>query len=409
MARALNLLSARAVAALKETGRHADGGGLYLRITPTGSRSWVFMTTRAGKRLEIGLGATTSVPLATARVLAAKMREAAATGVDPRSVLRPVVPDAVTAPVTFGDFAETYITSIEDGWKNEVHRQQWRQSLRDHAKALASKPIADIDTDDVLEVLQPIWTQKAETAKRLRGRIERVLDAAKARGLRPRNSMNPALYRGHLALLLPAQSKLARGHHAALSWKELPAFISALRAREALAARCLEFVILTAARSGEALGATWNEIDLDRKLWTVPGARMKAGDEHVVPLSNCAITLLAALKPKEAAPTDAVFSVGGAQRSNMAMAMLLRRMGRSDITTHGFRSTFRDWAGDATSYPRELIEQALAHTIQSKAERAYRRGKAIEKRRELMEAWAAFGAGAGESDDTSSIAAPLLS
>ena len=406
MARALNLLTARAVATLKEAGRHADGGGLYLRITPAGSRSWVFMTTRAGKRIEIGLGATTAVPLATARGLAAKMREASATGADPRSALRPATPEAATAPVTFGEFAETYVTSIENGWKNEVHRQQWRQSLRDHANALTPKPIADIDTDDVLAVLQPIWTQKAETAKRLRGRIERVLDAAKARGLRPRDSMNPALYRGHLALLLPAQSKLARGHHAALPWKELPAFMIALRSREALAARCLEFVILTAARSGEALGATWKEIDLDRRLWTVPGARMKAGDEHVVPLSDGAARLLAELRPEQPAPSDAVFAVGGAQRSNMAMAMLLRRMGRSDITTHGFRSTFRDWAGDATAYPRELIEQALAHTIQNKAERAYRRGTAIEKRRELMEAWAAFAASAAEADNTSSTVAP---
>jgi len=347
------------------------------------------MTTRAGKRSEIGLGAATAVPLATARGLAAKMREAVSTGVDPRSILQPAMPEA-TVPITFGEFADTYITSIEDGWKNEVHRQQWRQSLRDHAKALTPKPIADIDTDDVLEVLQPIWTKKAETAKRLRGRIERILDAAKARGLRQRDSMNPALYRGHLALLLPKQSKEERGHHAALPWKDLPSFMGALRQREALAARCLEFVILTACRSGEALGATWDEIDLKEKVWRIPKERMKAGAEHVVPLSVAALELLSAMIEDKASSSSAIFSIRGAQRSNMAMAMLLRRMGRADITTHGFRSTFRDWAGDATSYPRELIEQALAHSIQSKAERAYRRGTALEKRRELMEAWAAF-------------------
>ena len=202
--------------------------------------------------------------------------------------------------------------------------------------------------------------------------------------------MNPAVLRGHLALLLPTQSKLARGHHPALPWKELPGFMTLLRAREALAARCLEFVILTACRSGEALGATWGEIDFEQRLWTVPASRMKAAAEHQVPLSTGAMSLLEALRPDRAAGDASIFAVGGATRSNMAMAMLLRRMGRADITTHGFRSSFRDWAGDATNYPRELIEQALAHTIQNKAERAYRRGTAVEKRREMMESWSAY-------------------
>ena len=389
MARALNLLTAREVAALKTTGRHADGGGLYLRITAGGARSWVFMATRDGRRAEIGLGAASAVSLATARGLATKMREAVATGLDPRAIVKPV-PELVEPPVTFGAFAEMHIASVEAGWRNTVHRQQWRQSLRDHAAALTDKAIADIGTDDVLAVLQPIWTTKAETAKRLRGRIERILDAAKARGLRPRDTMNPAMFRGHFALLLPAQSKLARGHHAALPWKELPAFMVALRARPALAARCLEFVILTAARSGEALGATWGEIDFAQQLWTVPAARMKAGVEHEVPLSTKALAILEKLKPDDLRPSVAIFAVGGARRSNMAMAMLLRRMGRGDITTHGFRSTFRDWAGDGTDFPREVIEQALAHTVRNKAERAYRRGTAIEKRRTLMDAWAHY-------------------
>lgn len=389
MARALNLLTARQVATLKEPGRHADGGGLYLRITPAGARSWVFMTARQGKRAEIGLGAASAVSLAAARGLAVKMREVAATGGDPRQVLTPRI---VSFPVvkTFGEFADEYIASVESGWKNDVHRQQWRQSLRDHAALLRNIPVAEVSTDNVLAVLSPIWTTKTETAKRVRGRIERILDAAKARGLRSRDAMNPATYRGHLSHLLPAQSKLARGHHAALAWQELPEFMIKLRARPALAARCLEFVILTAARSGEALGATWGEIDFGRQLWTVPKERMKAGVAHDVPLSVQAVAVLETLRPKEPEATSPIFAVGGAQRSNMAMAMLLRRMGRSDITTHGFRSTFRDWAGDATSFPRELIEQALAHTIQSKAERAYRRGTAIEKRRQLMEDWASF-------------------
>jgi integrase len=264
---------------------------------------------------------------------------------------------------------------------------------------LSEKPITDIGTDDVLAVLRPIWLSKAETAKRLRGRIEKILDAAKARDLRPRDSMNPAAWRGHLALLLPSQSKLQRGHHAALSWKEAPAFMAALRTRNAMAARCLEFVLLTAARSGEALGATWGEVNLETSVWIVPAERMKAGTEHVVPLCSDAVALLVRLRPESPKPALPIFTINGARRSNMAMAMLLRRMEHGDVTTHGFRSTFRDWAGDATDYPRELIEQALAHTIQNKAERAYRRGTAIDRRRKLMEDWAAFLGGRGKSSD----------
>ena len=389
MSRVLNKLTARQVATLKTAGRHADGGGLYLRITNGGARSWVFMSTKAGKRLEVGLGAALAVSLATARGLAGEMRELLVTGGDPRTVRRPAKEVGITVP-TFDTFAESYIASVESGWRNAVHRQQWRNSLRDHAKQLNDLRVDEITTEHVLEVLRPIWPTKAETAKRVRGRIEKILDAAKARGFRPRDAMNPAAWRGHLALLLPAPSKLTRGHHAALPWKDAPAFVAELRQRKAMAARCLEYVILTAARSGEALGATWGEIDLEAKLWTIPAPRMKTGAEHVVPLSSAAIALLKALRPKQLTAGMRVFAVNGAARSNMAMSMLLRRMKREGITTHGFRSSFRDWAGDATNYPRELIEQALAHTIQNKAERAYRRGSAIERRRELMEDWAAF-------------------
>lgn len=390
MARALNRLTVRQVSAFREPGRHADGGGLYLRITPGGARAWVFMTAMAGKRIEIGLGPASSVPLATARRLSAQMREAVATGDDPRAVIAPETPPEPVEITTFGKFAEDYIASVEAGWRNAVHRQQWRQSLTDHACGLTDLPIGNISTDDVLAVLRPIWLTKAETAKRIRGRIEKILDAAKALGLRSRDSMNPAAWRGHLALLLPAQSKLVRGHHAALPWVDAPEFFVALRLRRALAARCLEFVILTAARSGEALGTRWSEIDLETRLWTVPADRMKAGIEHVVPLSSATIALLKTVRTPTTKPADLVFAVGGAARSNMAMAMLLRRMGRADITTHGFRSTFRDWAGDATNYPREIVEQALAHTIENQAERAYRRGTAVERRRALMEAWAMY-------------------
>jgi integrase len=344
----------------------------------------------AGKQREIGLGAASSVSLSSARTVAAAMREAVALGQDPRDVITPVQPTIEKRVIAFGDFAEQYITSVEAGWKNANHRHQWRQSLRDHAGSLTDLPIDGIGTEQILAVLQPIWLSKSETASRVRGRIERILDAAKAHGLRPVDSSNPAQLKGHLSVLLPKQKKLTRGHHAALDWRMAGNFMSELRRREALSARALEFTILTVARSGETLGAEWGEIDLAGGLWTVPAGRMKASVEHVVPLSSPAIALLKAMKPDGAMPSDVVFAVKGVPRSNMAMAQLLNRMKYPDITTHGFRSTFRDWAGDATDYPRELIEQALAHTIGNKAERAYRRGTAINRRRELMEAWAKY-------------------
>ena len=390
MARTLNRLTARQVTTLKEPGRHADGGGLYLRLTPTGARSWVFMSARDDKRIEIGLGAAATVSLAAARQLAGQMRDAVALGTDPRAVMaRNQVAAAPIVP-TFVEFAEEYISSIEEGWKNAVHRQQWRSSLRDHAANLADMLIDQVDTESVLAALKPIWLTKPETARRVRGRIERILDAAKVKGLRPLDSVNPAAWRGHLAILLPSQSKLERGHHPALPWKDAPAFMTQLRAREAISARCLEFIILTAARSGEALGATWGEVDLKERLWTIPAGRMKAAKEHTVPLSDAAIAVLEAVRPVKWTKADRIFAVEGTVRSNMAIAMLLRRMNYSHITAHGFRSTFRDWSGESTQFPREVIEHALAHTIANKAERAYRRETAIDKRHELMTAWANF-------------------
>jgi integrase len=251
-------------------------------------------------------------------------------------------------------------------------------------------PIAEVSTDHVSAVLRPIWLEKPETASRVRGRIEKILAAAKARGFRPIDAGNPAQWRGHLDVLLPKPSKLTRGHHAALPWRDAPAFMALLRERPANAAGALEFTILTAARSGETLGATWSEIDFDEKVWIVPAHRTKAGVQHVVPLSDRALNVLNGVRPAKHRAGDPLFNVGGVARSNMAMAMLLRRMGRGDLTTHGFRSTFRDWAGDGTDFPRDLIEQALAHTIGDKAERAYRRGTAIERRRILMEGWSNF-------------------
>jgi integrase len=391
MGRGLNKLTDREVRSQKKPGRHADGGGLYLRVTPGGSRSWVFMTASGGKRSEIGLGAVSALSLQEARRLAASMRERVTLGQNPRDALpaKAAAPDA--QPIaTFWPCAQDYIASQEKGWKNQVHRAQWFSSLRDHAASLHGLPIAEIGTDDVLTVLRLIWMEKPETAKRLRGRIEKVLDAAKARGLRPRDSTNPAAWKGHLALMLPKQPKLVRGHHAALPVDQAPAFMMALRSRDAVAARCLEFTILTAARSGEALGATWSEIDLTSRVWTVPRHRMKAKEEHQVPLSQSAIDVLEEARSAVPQGDGIIFNVRGAARSNMAMTMLLRRMRFGHVTVHGFRSTFRDWAGETTDFARELVEHALAHTVGNDSERAYRRGRALERRRPLMEAWAAF-------------------
>ena len=276
----------------------------------------------------------------------------------------------------------------EDSWRNEKHRWQWRQTLEVACEEIGKIPVAAIATGDVMRVLEPIWREKTETAARLRGRIESVLDFAGARGWR--DGENPARWRGHLAKLLPAPGKVAKvEHHSALPWPEIGSFMAELRLQDGAAARALEFTILTAARTGETIGAIWSEIDIAAAQWTVPAARMKAGREHRVPLSGAALAVLADV----ASPRDAwIFPGGrpGKPLSNMSMLMLSRRMGRPKLTVHGFRSTFRDWCAESTDYPREVAEQALAHVLGDKVEAAYRRGDLLGKRRQLMEDWAAF-------------------
>lgn len=386
-------LHVRQIPTLINPGVYADGGGLYLRVRPTGTRSWIFVCMIKGRRREMGLGSLLDVPLSKAREKANEARAAFLGGRDPiEERATPAAPPPL--PIAFGEFAESLIDDIEGGFRNEKHRKQWRSTLKTHAASLIEKPLGDISTEDVVAVLKPIWLELPETASRVRGRIERVLDAAKAKG--HRTGENPARWRGHLDLLLPRRQKLAKGHHAALPFAEIAGFFRELKERPALAARALEFTILTAARSGETLGMTWSEVDLNRALWTVPAKRMKAGAEHQVPLSRTVVSVLRSVRPKRVKDTELVFCTpGGAALSNMSMAMLLRRMERVSITVHGFRSTFRDWAGEMTSFAREDVEMALAHTIQSKAERAYRRGRALEKRRELMKAWDAFCTAAG--------------
>lgn len=393
MGRETKRLTARTVATLTKPGRHADGGNLYLSISTNGGRRWIFLYRWAGKQLEMGLGSARDVSLARARELADAARAQLAEGVNPLDARRA---ERVVIP-TFGEFADGLVQDIQSGFRNEKHRWQWQHTLEVYAAALRPIQIDSVTTEDVLGILQPLWQTKQETASRLRGRIERVLDAAKAKGLRAGD--NPARWRGHLDALLPKRQKLQRGHHPALPHASVPAFVAELQKRRATAALALEFAILTAARSGEVLGATWVEIDRKAKIWTVPAVRMKAGKEHRVPLSDRALEIL---DEAAAQRTDGGFVFPGPRKgkplSNMAMAMLLRvRMKRPEITVHGFRSSFRDWAGECTSFPREVAEAALAHTVGDEVERAYRRADALEKRRKLMEAWAKYvtgGAGA---------------
>lgn len=385
--RARNKLSARQVATLTEPNIYSDGGGLYLRIRASG-RSWFFIGTLHGKRIELGLGSALDVTLAKARERAAQIRTMLLDGIDPR-VERAKAKVAAKPVVTFGHFAMGLVVDIEDGFRNPKHRQQWRSTLKTYAKPLFEVPIHEVTTEQILAVLQPIWLSKAETASRLRGRIERILDAAKVKGLR--TGENPARGRGHLDLLLPKRSKASVKHHAALPFAQIAAFMTDLGERPAVAARALEFTILTAARSGEARGMTWGEVNLEDKLWTVPASRMKAQVQHEVPLSDAALAVLTAVKEDGLKPTDFVFPAPrGGSLSDMALSQLLKRMERKDITVHGFRSTFRDWAGETTRFGREEVEMALAHTVASAVERAYRRGRALEKRRELMAAWATY-------------------
>ncbi|MGC1861565.1 MAG: integrase arm-type DNA-binding domain-containing protein [Methylocystis sp.] len=385
MAQAVKKLSARAVATIAAPGRHSDGEGLYLNVTPAGARSWLFMWKKDGKRREMGLGSTGSVSLARARELASECRAQVAMGLDPIEA-RDAAAETKREKPTFGAIADALIAAKESEWRNEKHRAQWRTSLTEFAAPLRSRPVDEIDTAAVLAVLAPLWQTKPETASRVRGRIEAVLDAAKAQG--HRSGENPAAWRGHLAHLLPKRGKLTRGHHAAMDYRDVPAFVAKLRECDVIAAMALEFCILTATRSGEVYGARWSEIDMAAKVWTVPAERMKAAREHRVPLCDRALAIIERLF--EARTGEFVFPSPRGQRplSHVAMAKVMRRLEIEQATVHGFRSAFRDWAGNETHFPREVAEAALAHVVGDKAEQAYRRSDALEKRRDLMQAWA---------------------
>lgn len=403
MARQVNRLSARTVATITKVGLTADGGGLYLNVSKT-RRSWVFVYVKNGKRRELGLGSVSAVSLAEARKKADDARRVVAAGGDPIEEKKTEAREARIP--TFGEMADRYIEAMEPSWKNPKHRDQWKMTLgrtrdddgkltkKGYCLGLASQRVDEITTEDVLKVLQPLWNKKPETANRIRGRIEMVLDAAKVAGYR--TGENPATWRGHLALILPKRSKLSRGHHEAMPYSDVPAFMTKLRAANGIGAAALEFTILTAARSGETRGATWSEIDRGARLWTIPATRMKAGKEHRVPLTDRAIAILDIVallrRPVDGSDDQTLIfpsTKAGRPLSDMTLSAVLRRM-KLDVTPHGFRSSFLDWAGDETSYPRDVIEAALAHTLENKTEAAYRRSDALEKRKNLMEAWAIY-------------------
>jgi integrase len=395
VARTVGRLSALKVTRATKPGMYADGAGLYLQVSSAGARSWIYRFMLRGREREMGLGPASLISLAEARAKAADCRRLRYEGVDPidarRAERQRMALDSARA-ITFGQCVQDYIAGHRAGWRNAKHASQWQSTLGTYAgPVIGQLPVSAVDTGLVLRVLEPIWSAKPETATRLRGRIEAILDWAKVRGYR--EGENPARWRGHLDVLLPAPSKVHRvRHHAALPFAEMPDFMVHLKGQDGVAARALEFTILTAARTGETLSLTWDELDEVNRVWTVPAQRMKAGKEHRVPLTEAALAVLETLRPLSSPNQRFVFPGGrrGKPLSNMAMMTVLRRMGRNDLTVHGFRSSFRDWAAERTHYPSEVVEMALAHAVGSKVEAAYRRGDLFEKRRELLNSWERF-------------------
>lgn len=388
-----NRLTALRVQSLKEPGYNCDGGGLYLRVTGGRTKSWVFRFTVAQRTRDMGLGSYPAVSLAAAREAAQRCRQKLAAGVDPidaRDADWMAARLAAAELKTFRQCGDAYIAAHQAAWSNDKHRAQWRSTLSRYVyPVIGSLPVRAIDTALVMKIVEPIWITKPETASRVRGRIETILNWAKARGYR--SGENPAQWRGHLDQLLPAKTKVRRvSHHSALAYQELVRFMALLRLKESVSARALEFLILTAARTSEVLGARWSEIDLDQRVWVIPAERMKGRRAHRVPLTPEAIDILRFMS--EVRRDDFVFpgTRSGRPQSQMALLMLLRRMGYANVTVHGFRSSFRNWAAECTSHPREVAEMALAHVFANQVEAAYFRSDLYDKRRQLMMEWAAF-------------------
>lgn len=385
-------------------GLHSDGGGLYLQVSKGGGKSWIFRYQIRGRRRAMGLGSLIDVSPAQARARAEELKQIARKGRDPLEehrveAERLALEEKAQAKAetrsraTFRMVSSDYIAAHEAGWKNAKHAKQWKSTLETYVyPMIGDLPIHEVTTQHVLDILNPIWTTKTETASRVRSRIELIVSFAKARGWF--EGENPAVWRGHLAVLMPASSKVKRvKHHPALSWRKMGAFMSKLREMPGISPRALEFTILTAARSGEVRGARWSEIDLKDGLWVVPAARMKAGKAHRVPLSDDAKALLKALPSLDDDQDDALVFPGPRSLrplSDMSLSAVLDRMGYNKVTVHGFRSAFRDWAAESTLHHPDIVELALAHTISNKVEAAYRRGDLLGKRRQLMAEWAAW-------------------
>ena len=384
MGRSLSKLSVKEVKSIKRVGRHSDGGGLYLQVRKTGSKYWLFKYKKKNKVTELGIGSVNYITLLEARKKAAYFRERVR-----KNLPLVEIEEVVARDRTFFECLEAYLETKEVVWTNEKHKTQWHMTLKVYAKPLHKLSVQDIKTPHILKILKPMWLTKNETASRLRARIEAVIDYAKAMGWK--SGENPAVLKGNLGLLLPEYSRTKNiQHHAALEVNKMPDFMRDLRGREAIVARLLEFIILTASRSGEARHATWSEINFEERIWRLSSERMKMKKAHTVPLCSSVLSLLKELQdifPHE--PDDLIFRnpVNMKPYSYNATRALLQRMRNERLTTHGFRSTFRDWAGDNTDHQRETIEAALAHSLKNKAEAAYRRSTALEKRRVLMQDW----------------------
>ena len=386
MARLTNRLTDARVRAITNPGSEPDGAGLYLLTGKGGGKSWIFMFRFAAKRREMGLGPYPAISLARARLRAAECRTAVAEGRDP---LEEKNRDAVP---TFAAAAEQCIASLEKGWRNASHRHQWRQTIADYCGPIANKRVNEIDTGDILAVLQPLWQSKHATSSRVRGRIEKILAYSKARGWR--SGENPAVWRNHLDSLLPKRQRLTQGHLRAMPYDQVGGFLAMVRGIDTIAARALELILLTAVRQNEGLGACWAEVDLDKALWTIPKERTKSGKGHVVPLSRQALAVLSRLHAVQFSAFVFPGRLPSQPLSGRGLRSLLEDRLKFEYTCHGLRSSFRDFSGDLTNFPREVAEQALGHTVGDQTERAYRRGSGLQKRAELMQVWADYCDGA---------------
>lgn len=389
MAQILNRLSAKTVLSKKTPGRYADGGNLYLSVSRSGSKSWTLFYRKDGRMREMGLGSVSAVTLADARERAKEARSDLANGIDPLQKKRAT--RARPATKTFGEVAEDYIEAHKSDWKNEKHQEQWRSSLKQHAAPLWKMSVNEIDTEHVVAVLRPIWLTISETARRVRGRIETVLNAAKAEKLR--SGENPAQWRGHLDMIL-AKKRKKGGNFASMDYRDIPAFMADLRKQEGVGARALEFLILNANRTQEVTAAPWSEFSQIEPHWAIDAARMKMAKDYTIPYSRRAREIL-----DEMHGLDATYVFPGSKRrkdgssrpiSTGAMSAVLKRMGIKNATVHGFRATFRTWAADKTFHPRDVCEASLAHTIADKVEAAYNRAELLEKRNALLQDWADY-------------------